>query len=561
MMIWRVLPALMLAAALAACSDPDVPAGPGQHAVATAHPLATEAALEVLADGGNAFDAAVTASAVLAVVEPFGSGMGGGGFWLLHRAADGHEVMIDGRETAPGAAHADMYLDADGEVDERASLDGALAAAIPGQPAALEHLAGEYGELPLARLLEPAIRLAQDGFEVDQRLAERLGWRQEVIAGSPAAAAVFLPDGEPLSAGQTLRQRDLARTLQAIADDGSSAFYDGDIARKMVEAVQEAGGIWSLDDLAGYRIVEREPVTAEAMGLRIVAASPPSSGGVTLVQTLNILEELDIAASETVERVHLIAEAMRRAYRDRARYLGDPDHVDMPLERLLSKDYAAGQRTSIRRDRALPSEYLAPVMSSEDGGPSTTHFSIMDAHGNRVAATLSINWPFGSGFMPEGTGILLNNEMDDFAARPGEPNVYGLVHSQANAIAPGKRMLSSMTPAFFEQGERVAVVGTPGGSRIISMVLLAALEFAADGDAEAMVSTPRFHHQYLPDRIQYEPGALPADVRERLRALGHEVDAVGREYGDMHVITRDGSEPPRAASDPRGSGLGEVRQK
>ena len=542
-----MLPVLLLG--LAACGGREAPAS---QAVATAHPLATEAALQVLRDGGNAFDAAVTASAVLAVVEPYGSGMGGGGFWLLHRASDGHEVMIDGRETAPGEAHADMYVREDGSIDQAASRSGPLAAAIPGQPAALVHLAQEYGRLPLERLLAPAIELARDGFEADPRLIDRLERRGDVL--SPVAAAIFMPDGELPDKGQVLRQPALAETLEKIVAEGRDGFYTGEVAERLVEGVREAGGIWTLDDLAGYQVVEREPVVAEVMGMRVVSAAPPSSGGVTLVQTLNILDGLDLAGADEAGRIHLAVEAMRRAYHDRARYLGDPDFVAMPLARLLSEDYAAGLRTSIHPERALPSAHLAPVAPDADGGPSTSHFSIIDGEGNRVAATLTINWPWGAGLMIEDTGILLNNEMDDFTARPGEANAYGLVHSAANAIAPGKRMLSSMSPAFVEQGERLAILGTPGGGRIISMVLLGVLNFADGAEAEAIVSAPRYHHQYLPDVIQHEPDTFSEEAQTRLREFGHELESVGRTYGDMHVITRGTDGVLRAASDPRGIG-------
>ena len=542
-----LLPVLLLG--LVACGGREAPAS---QAVATAHPLATEAALEVLRDGGNAFDAAVTASAVLAVVEPYGSGMGGGGFWLLHRASDGHEVMIDGRETAPGEAHADMYVREDGSIDQEASRAGPLAAAIPGQPAALVHLAQEYGRLPLERLLAPAIELARDGFEADPRLIDRLERRGDVL--SPVAAAIFMPDGELPDKGQVLRQPALAETLEKIVAEGRDGFYTGEVAERLVEGVREAGGIWTLDDLVGYQVVEREPVVAEVMGMRVVSAAPPSSGGVTLVQTLNILDGLDLAGADEAGRIHLTVEAMRRAYHDRARYLGDPDFVAMPLARLLSEDYAAGLRTSIHPERALPSAHLAPVAPGVGGGPSTSHFSIIDGEGNRVAATLTINWPWGAGLMIEDTGILLNNEMDDFTARPGEPNAYGLVHSRANAIAPGKRMLSSMSPSFVEQGERLAILGTPGGGRIISMVLLGMLNFADGAEAEAIVSAPRYHHQYLPDVIQHEPDTFSEALQAQLREFGHELESVGRTYGDMHVITRGTDGVLRAASDPRGIG-------
>lgn len=522
--------------------------------IASAHPLATEAGEEILAAGGNAFDAAVAVSAALAVVEPYSSGLGGGGFWLLHEAGSGRDVMIDGRERAPLAATRTMYQDEDGELIERASINGPLAAGIPGEPAALVHIAERYGRLPLAHSLAPAIRLAREGFAVDERYRALAEFRRDVLMASPAAAGVFLDDGQVPAAGWNLRQPDLAATLQALADEGRAGFYDGPVAERLVEGVRAAGGIWSRRDLRQYRVVEREPIVGDYRGMRIVSASLPSSGGVTLVEALNILSGWDLPSLSPADRVHLVIEAMRRAYHDRARHLGDPDFVDVPVARLTDPGYAAGRRASIRLDRATPSASLPPVGASE-GGSDTTHFSIIGPGGNRVAATLSINWPFGSGFMPPGTGIVLNDEMDDFAARPGVPNVYGLVQGEANAIAPGKRMLSSMSPTFIETDDRIAVVGTPGGSRIISMMLLATLEFRSGVDADAMVAHGRYHHQYLPDAVQHEPDALTDDVREGLRARGHQLEARDATYGNMQVVLHDRRNGTiSAASDPRGIG-------
>lgn len=536
-----------------------VPAGAAAvpAAVASAHPAATAAGFEVLAAGGNAFDAAVAVSAALAVVEPYSSGLGGGGFYLLHRAADGHEVMLDARERAPLAASADMYRDASGAVDPAASLDGALAAGIPGLPAALDRLAADHGRLPLARSLAPAITLAQAGFEVDAHLREHVQRRRDALAASPAAAAIFLPAGKAPAAGARLRQADLARTLQALAARGRDGFYRGPVARRLVQGTRAAGGIWQPEDLAQYRVVEREPVRGRYRDVEIVAAAPPSSGGVVLVESLNILAGLDLEGLAAGPRAHLVAEAMRRAYRDRAAWLGDPDFVDMPLARLLSTDYAAGLRAGIAPDRATPSALLAPAVPAP-GGPHTTHFSIVDGEGNRVAATLSINYGFGSGFVPPGTGVVLNNEMDDFVAAPGVPNVYGLVGGAANAIAPGKRMLSSMTPTFLRQGERFAVLGTPGGSRIISMVLLATLAFAEGGDAAQLAALPRYHHQYLPDAIFHEPEAFDADAIAWLTAAGHTLRPLDRRYGNMQVVIEAPGVGLQAASDPRGIGAAQV---
>lgn len=550
-----------LFALLLCCFPATAAERPAAVAVASAHPLATAAGLEILEAGGNAFDAAVAVSAALAVVEPAGSGLGGGGFWLLHRAADGHETMIDGRERAPAAASPDMYLDENGEPVSRLSLDGALAAGIPGTPAGIAHLAEHYGALPLARSLAPAIRYAREGFVVDELYRRLIGFRLAALRQSPAAAAIFLEGSETPGTDFVLRQPDLARVLEALAGEGRDGFYRGAVAEALVDGVRAAGGIWTREDLADYRIIEREPVRGNYHGIRIVSAPPPSSGGIALITMLNVLSGYELEQLDTVTRHHLVVEAMRRAYRDRAQYLGDPDFIDIPPE-LLTPTYAAGLRNGIRADRATPSAML-PGMPADALGSDTTHFSILDAAGNRVAATLSINLPFGAGFVPPGTGVLLNDEMDDFAARAGRPNAYGLIgaESGANAIAAGKRPLSSMTPTFLDDGERLAILGTPGGSRIITMVLLGALEFARGGDPAAWVSTGRYHHQFFPDRITHEPDAFTAAEIEGLRALGHELQRIERRYGNMQAIEwnrRSGE--VKAASDPRGVGAAEVRK-
>lgn len=533
---------------------------PGAAAIASAHPLATEAGHEILSMGGNAFDAAVAVTATLGVVEPYGSGIGGGGFFLLHRAEDGFEVMLDGRETAPGAAHRDMYLDDDGEVIPGLSVDGPLSAGIPGMPAALVHLAERYGTLSLTDSLAPAVRLAREGFPVDPVYRRMATFRLDALRASPEAARVLLVDGRVPPEGAVIRQPDLADTLERLARQGFDGFYRGELAERLVRGVREVGGIWSPEDLANYRVAEREPVRGEYRGYRVTAASPPSSGGVALVSILNQLAHYDLAAMDTATRAHLKVEAMRRAYRDRAEYLGDPDFVDMPLARLLSPDYAAGLRATTHPERATPSELLPVTLEPLPESEQTSHFSVLDAEGNRVSATITINYPFGSGFMPPGTGVLLNDEMDDFSAKPGVPNVYGLVGAEANAIAPGKRMLSSMTPAFIENDERVAILGTPGGSRIITMVLLGALEFMDGGDAGAMVSRPRFHHQYLPDEIQFEMDAFDAPGLERLQARGHTLAPQTRRFGNMQAIVWDRTAGEiTAASDPRGIGEASVQ--
>jgi len=560
--IGRLFSLLVCSAILASAGLAAQPNGqtPPQAAIATAHPLATAAGEEILKAGGNAFDAAVAISATLAVVEPYSSGLGGGGFWLLHRANDGKQVMIDGRERAPGKAHRDMYLDSQGEVAAGLSVNGPLAAGIPGEPAALVHIAEQYGRLPLSISLAPAIRAAREGFRVDAYYQRMAVFRLEVLNSFAAAADILLDKGEVPALGSLIRQPDLAATLEAIAKQGHAGFYQGSVASKLVSAVQQAGGIWTREDLRDYQIVERKPITGNYRGYKITAAAPPSSGGIVLVTMLNILSGYELERMPEAQRMHVIIEAMRRAYRDRAVYMGDPDFVSMPVERLTHPWYAAGLRAGISMDHATPSSALAPVPVEDKQGRHTTHFSVLDTQGNRVAATLSINYPFGSGFIAVGTGVLLNDEMDDFSSKPGTPNVYGLVGAQANAIAPGKRPLSSMTPTFIENDQGVAILGTPGGSRIITMLLLAALEYMNPAHdikqrAKHMVNLPRFHHQYLPDMVQVETGALPESLRKILTAMGHTIKQLDSDYGNMQVVLWDRKlNHVEAASDRRGVG-------
>jgi gamma-glutamyltranspeptidase / glutathione hydrolase len=552
---FRNLRAVLLPAALLA-GPAWLPAAPPAAAIASAQPLATEAGFEVLAAGGNAFDAAIAVTAALAVVEPYSTGLGGGGFWLLHRARDGRDVMVDGRERAPLAARKTMYLDAGGAVVPQASIDGALAAAIPGTPAALAHLAEHYGRLPLEASVGPAIRLARRGFPVTPRYQRLAAARLRALQHSRSAARVFLRADRVPSAGTTIAQDELAGTLETVAREGAAGFYRGPIARALVSGVRQAGGIWTLEDLAQYRLVERAPIQGEYRGIRITSAAPPSSGGIALLTALNILSGYPLGRLDALTEKHLIVEALRRAYRDRAEYLGDPDRVEIPVQRLIHPYYASGLRASIRLDRATPRAELAPAAEE---GQDTTHFSVLDGEGNRVAATVTINYPFGSAFMPPGTGVLLNDEMDDFSAKPGVPNVYGLVGAEANAIAPGKRPLSSMSPTFLEGTRGVAVLGTPGGGRIISMVLLATLDFTAGKDPDFWVSRPRFHHQYLPDEIEYEPGALSVEEVAGLQRLGHRLRALDERYGNMQALLWDRARNQvLAASDPRGEGSARV---
>jgi len=542
-----------LAVALPAAAKPA--RAPDQAGIATAHPLATKAGEDILAAGGNAFDAAVAISAALAVVEPFASGLGGGAFWLLHEAKSGRQIFVDAREVAPIAATHDMYLDGKGQPTPGATLNGALAAGIPGQPAGLVHLARRYGRLPLAKSLAPAIRYAEEGVAVTRGMEMGLRFRSSTARSSPAFAATYFPDGKALAVGDLLRQPDLARTLRQITADGRDGFYRGPIARQLVDGVRAAGGIWTLDDLAGYEVLERQPIRAQYRGMTIVSAPPPSAGGVALANVFNILDGYELGRLAPVDRKHLTIEAMRRAYRDRAIYLGDPAFVSMPLERLLSPFYAEGQRTSILPDRATPSTQLSGILPEPVAGTNTTHFSVMDRAGNRVGGTLSINTWYGSAFIPPGTGVLLNNEMDDFSIKTGVPNGFDLIGAEANSVAPRKRMLSSMSPTFLESERGIAILGTPGGSRIISMVLLASMAWFDGAGAQEMVSLKRYHHQYFPDTVAYETGALTADEETTLAARGHKLAPSARSYGNMQVVTWDrATGRVEAASDPRGSG-------
>ncbi len=532
---------------------------PPAAAIATAHPLATQAGMEILAQGGNAFDAAVAVSAALAVVEPYSSGIGGGGFWLLHRASDGFETMLDGREKAPLVASRNMYLDDKGEVIQGLSMNGPLAAGIPGEPAALAHLGKHYGRLSLGKTLAPAIRLAREGFPVTEHYRRMAGFRLEVLRQYPTSAAIFLKDNEVPPLGYLIKQPGLARTLEAVASKGAKGFYHGKVGQALLKATRKHGGIWQQQDFDAYRVIEREPIRFRYHDLEVTSAAPPSSGGVALATMFNILSRYPLNEMDKVERTHLIIEAMRRAYHDRAKFLGDTDFVDVPVKRLVSAAHAEKLASSIKKSRATPSSTLSAVAPPPQGD-HTTHFSILDKEGNYVSATLSINYPFGSGFVAGDTGVLLNDEMDDFSAKPGVPNAYGLVGAEANAIAPGKRMLSSMSPTFVSGPDGVAILGTPGGSRIITMVMLGIMEYAEGKQPQEWVARPRFHHQYLPDKVFYEADAFSDNEVEALTAMGHTLQPADSTWGNMQaVLWQKKINRVKAASDPRVEGAAEVQ--
>ncbi|HBP5367860.1 TPA: gamma-glutamyltransferase [Pseudomonas aeruginosa] len=527
---------------------------PQQAAVATPHPAATVAGLETLANGGNAFDAAAAIAAALAVAEPYGSGLGGGGFFLLRQAgAQPTYRFLDARERAPKAAYADMYR-RNGKVDPRLSVDGPLAAAIPGLPAALVELSSRYGRKPLADNLVPAIRLAVDGVSVDRIYRDRAAMRLEAMRKDPETARIFLDKGGIPDEWNLLRQPQLARTLERLGRYGRIGFYEGETADKLLTGVRAGGGIWSAADLRDYRVIERRPLEVKlANGRELISAPPPSAGGVALAQSLQMLEQLPWQKAEPVQRAHYVLEVLRRAYRDRG-LLGDPDFVANPLPSLLAPDYLKRLAAGIDPRRATPSSAL-PEAPAWREGDHTTHFAVIDAQGNAVAATLSVNLPFGAAFTVPGTGVVLNNEMDDFAADTQGANSYGLAGSQANAAAAGKRPLSSMSPSFLESPTDFAAFGTPGGSRIPSMVLISMLQYFDGRPVGQWVAAPRYHHQYKPDVVEYEPRAFSDAEAAELRRRGYQLKRLERSYGNQQVLYWDKrSGRVDAASDPRGIG-------
>lgn len=542
----------VLLTAVLCCAPGAQAADSSRAAIASAHPLATAAGEAVLARGGNAFDAAVAVAAALAVVEPYSSGLGGGGFFLLHRAADGHQLMIDARETAPAGILPRHLFDASGNPLPGATTRGGTAAAIPGLPAGLEHLALRYGRLPMATTLAPAIQLARDGFKTDRRYA-RITQLRETMLRATAETALFLDNGRAPAPGYVLRQPDLAVTLQRIAREGAAGFYRGPVAEGMTAAVNAAGGVWQMSDLAAYRVVERAPVRFSYRGATITTAALPSAGGIALAQVLGMLAHFPAGDVQDPEQAHLVVEALRRAFRDRLQ-LGDPDQTPVPVAELLKKDKLNQYVTEIRRDRATP--LPAPAATGTGAGSvNTTHFSVVDAAGNRVAATLTINLLFGSGVVGRGTGVLLNNEMDDFSLRADVANSFQLRGGTANSVAPGRRPLSSMTPTFVEDDKGVLILGAPGGSRIISQVLLATLQYLRkpEVDLKQLLAMPRYHHQYWPDQIEIEPEGFSAAWRSALEAKGHKLRVANRRWGNLQAVfqPRDGG-AAQAANDPRG---------
>ena len=510
-----------------------------QHAmVVSAHVLASQVGDEVLRKGGNAVDAAVATGFALAVVAPRAGNIGGGGFMVI-RFPDGETTAIDFREKAPLASHAEMWLDEGGEYDRERHHLSHMAVGVPGTVAGFAHVHEKYGSLPWADLLEPAIRLAAEGFAVTPGLQASLASFLPRARRYPASLATFFDDGEPYEVGERLRQPELARTLRRIRDRGADGFYTGETARLLVEEMRRGGGIITLEDLRRYRPVEREPVTGRYHGYGVIGMPPPSSGGVAVVEMLNILEGFDLAAMghNTAPYIHHLAEAMRLAYRDRARHLADADFEPVPVERLTSDAYAATLRAGIREDRAAESVVADTALAGAES-PETTHYSIVDASGMAVATTYTLEYSYGSGITVPGAGFLLNNEMGDFNPGPGLTTATGLIGTDPNLAEPEKRLLSSMSPTILTtpDDELFAVVGSPGGRTVINTVLQVSLNLMTFGmDVHDAVEAARVHHQWLPDEIEMEDVGWSEDVIQGLRARGHALDIDGRQ-GHAHTI-------------------------
>jgi gamma-glutamyltranspeptidase/glutathione hydrolase len=547
-----VLAAVAVAHLRAASHDP-VRARHGM--VGSTDEYASRAGLHILRTGGNAIDASVAVGFALAVTHPAAGNLGGGGFMVI-RMADGRETTIDYREAAPAAAQRDMFLDQNGEPVPNRSQVGSLASGVPGSVAGLALAQRRYGRLPLAKVIAPAIALARDGFEVSGALADSLNGAQRVLANFPASARAFRrADGTMLEAGDRLVQADLARTLTLIASQGPEAFYKGAIADLIAAEMSRSGGLVTKADLSAYTPRERPPIVGMYRGHRVVSMPPPSSGGIALVQLLNILEGFPLAdyGHNSSRSIHLVAEAARRVYADRSEWLGDPDFFNVPVSGLLSRRYADTLRAGISETRATSSRDVKPGQPRNFEPSDTTHYSVVDAEGNAVATTTTLNGSYGSGQVVTGAGFLLNNEMDDFSAKPGTPNMFGLVGGEANAVGPGKRMLSSMTPTILvKDGKTRLVVGSPGGSRIITTVLQVVLNVVDfKMNVQEAVDAPRFHHQWLPDVIRLERLGFPSDVVTALEAMGHSTE-VGADMGDVHAIMIDEASGLRlGASDPR----------
>ena len=536
------------------------PEGYSQGLVVSAHPLASDAGVAMLQQGGNAVDAAVASTFAISVVEPFSAGIGGGGFLLLYDAATGEVRSLDFRERAPQAATETMYLDESGEPQSRASLDGHQAVGVPGTVAGLYEVHQRYGNLPWQTVIEPALRLAEDGFVVHQRFVDAVERRQEVLLANPAAREVFTREGAFYQVGDHWRQPQLGQTLRRLAEEPGD-FYEGEIAEAIAADMAAFGGLVTEQDLAEYEPIWRDPLCGEFREFEVCAMGPPSSGGVHLLQILNLIGDRPLAAVRLnhPDTVHFLAEAMRIAYADRAEYLGDPDFVEVPVEALTSAAYAQYRRPQIDEEQATPSSQVTAVEASQlrnlRESAETSHLTVVDGDRNAVSLTFTVNGGFGAGVVAEGTGILLNNEMDDFAIAPGVANLYGLVGGEANAIAPGKTPLSSMTPTIVLQDNQLRMaLGSPGGSTIITTVLQVLLNVLVyELDVAAAIAAPRFHHQWLPDRLILQEAGFTPETVETLRQRGHAIEQ-WQGWGNANAIVVQPDQTLAGAADPRGDG-------
>lgn len=511
--------------------------------VASEQGLATQVGLDILKQGGNAIDAAVAVGFALAVVLPNAGNIGGGGFMVLHDDKTGKDVAIDFREIAPAKASRDMYLDNQGNVIDGKSLFTHDASGVPGTVAGMEYALKKWGTMPLSKVLEPAIKLADKGFIVSDVLAKTLKEEKSTLGKWSASKAIFFKNGEPLKSGDLLVQKDLAKSLRLIAKQGAKAFYQGEIATKIAKEMQSHGGTMTLEDLKAYKVVERQPIIGDYRGYKVVTMPPPSSGGVHLIEILNMLEHYPIKEDgvNSAKNIHHMAESMKLAYADRSEYLGDPDFVKIPVTGLTSKAYANELVKTIDDNKARLSSTIKPGKPQPYESDQTTHFSVMDKAGNAAAVTYTLNLNFGSGIVAEGTGILLNNEMDDFSVKPGVPNAFGLVGGTANAIEAKKRPLSSMTPTIVMKNNKPwLVTGSPGGARIITTVLQSVVNTIDHemNPAEAII-TPRVHHQWLPDELRVEEGISP-DTIKLLQEKGHKV-VTKAPMGRIQIIQADDS--------------------
>jgi len=522
-----------------------LPTVAAQGMIASPERLAAEAGLAMLQQGGNAIDAAVATGFALAVTYPRAGNLAGGGFMLIHEAATNRQILIDYRETAPAAAMRDTYLDGEGAVDRERLFFSRQAAGVPGTVAGLLHALDHYGSLDRATVLAPAIALAEQGFTVDFRQAQELLERGDRLRMDPEAARIFLRGGEaPFQPGEIIRQPDLAWTLREIARDGAPAFYEGAIAARISADMAANDGLITKTDLAAYQAIEREPVRGHFGDYEIIATPPPSSGGIHIVQMLNILGGFDLRGMghNSASYLHHLTEAMKLAYADRSEFLADPAFYPVPAPQLLDADYASRLRAEINPAQARAAASIRPGAQLPAESTETTHYSVADRHGNLVSNTYTLNFSYGSHIVVPGTGMLLNNEMADFAAAPGKPNAFGLVQGEANRVEGGKRPLSSMTPTLvLREGRPWLATGSPGGSVIITTVLQVLLNaMVFDMNVAAAVSAPRIHHQWEPDRLTVEEGVSP-DTLALLRALGHEIDTAARTLGHAQSIMLDGA--------------------